>query len=88
MFVKLTDYKFRQLKSSGQNYIIAHKPKIRARDGYAPEANCLMRQSRSGCCPDRALLIYFCDIIILTVGYAPLISSLKTRPTPVPYFGP
>ena len=33
---------------------ITHRHKIRARDGYAPDAKCLWWHSRSGCCPDRA----------------------------------
>ena len=44
----------------GSVFNIANRHKIRARDGYAPDANCLWWQSRSGCYPDRALyLLYY-----------------------------
>ena len=87
MFVKLTDYKFRVIESAAPlSYYCILAQKSRARDGYAPEANCLMRQSRSGCCPDRAhrLIKYNNKIGAPHIK----ISSLKTRPTPVPYFCP
>ncbi len=37
-----------------RSYLIYTDPLTRARDGYAPDANCLWWHSRSGCCPDRA----------------------------------